>query len=124
MAFQYDYNCDQLGMLAFMLNFTDASTAAKCVLAMGNPDIEPQARRDALELAAKHPLLVASWNERSEEPPARMELEWCEELQLVALQAVQRRQLGWLMEFRSTFGPAAATVALRSWHDFGLKFDA
>ncbi len=73
---------------------------------MGNPDIAPQARRDALELVAKHPLLVASWNERNGEPSARVELEWCEDLQLVALQAVQRRQLGWLMEFRSTFGPA------------------
>ena len=88
MAFQYDYNCDQLGMFAFMLNFTDAGTAAKCVLAMGNPDLTPETRRDALELAAKHPLLVASWNDRSNEPPARMEVEWCEDLQLAALQAV------------------------------------
>jgi len=117
-AFQYDFNSEQLGMFVYMLDFIDAGAAAKCVLAMGSPDLTPETRREALEFATRHPTVLASMNEA----PERMEVEWCEDLQLVALQAMQRRQLGWLPDFRRVFGAAAAAVAIRSWHDFGQRF--
>ena len=51
-AFQYDYQCDQIGMFAFLVKVTDFTTAAKCVMAMGNPE------RSHLKFAVKLLLLL------------------------------------------------------------------
>ena len=124
MAFQYDYQCDQIGMFAFLLKVTDAGTAAKCVMAMGNPDLTLETRREALTIAAKNPQLVAGWTHREDGAPSDMEDEWCQDLQLATLQAVKARHIVWLADFRRAFGPEAAATALRSWHDLGLKLES
>jgi hypothetical protein len=89
-AFQYDYQCDQIGMFAFLVKVTDFGTAAKCVMAMGNPDVTLEVRREALTLAAKNPQLVAGWTHREDEASSHMEDEWCQDLILATLQAISK----------------------------------
>ena len=120
-AFQYDYQCDQIGMFAFLVKVTDFTTAAKCVMAMGNPDVTLEIRREALTLAAKHPQLVAGWTHREDGASNHMEDEWCQDLILASLQAVKAKNTVWLGDFRRTFGHEAATTAIRSWHALGYK---
>jgi len=76
-TFQYDYQCDQIGMFAFLVKVTDFTTAAKCVMAMGNPDLTLEIRREALTLAAQNPQLVASWTHDEDGASHHLSDEWC-----------------------------------------------
>ena len=84
-AFQYDYQCDQIGMFAFLVKVTDFTTAAKCVMAMGNPDLTLEIRREALTLAAQNPQLVASWTHDEDGAFHHLSDEWCQDLILATL---------------------------------------
>jgi hypothetical protein len=120
-AFQYDYQCDQIGMFAFLVKVTDFTTAAKCVMAMGNPDLTLEIRREALTLAAQNPQLVASWTHDEDGAFHHLSDEWCQDLILATLQAVEAKNTVWLGAFLRTFGHEAATTAIRSWHALGCK---
>ena len=95
-AFQYDYQCDQIGMFAFLVKVTDFTTAAKCVMAMGNPDLTLEIRREALTLAAQNPQLVASWTHDEDGAFHHLSDEWCQDLILATLQAVEAKNTVWL----------------------------
>ena len=51
-AFQYEYQCHQIGTFAFLVKVTDFTIAAKCVMAVDNHDLTIEIRREALTLAA------------------------------------------------------------------------
>jgi hypothetical protein len=120
-AFQYDYQCDQIGMFAFLVTVTDFTTAAKCVMAMGSPDLTLEIRREALTLAAQNPQLVADWTHDEDGAFHHLADEWCQDLILATLQAVEAKNIVWLGDFLRTFGHEAATTAMRSWHALGCK---
>ena len=120
-AFQYDYQCDQIGMFAFLVTVTDFTTAAKCVMALGNPDITLEIRREALTLAAQNPQLVVDWTHDEDGAFHHLADEWCQDLILATLQAVEAKNIVWLGAFLRTFGHEAATTAMRSWHALGCK---
>ena len=109
-AFQYDYQCDQIGMFAFLVKVTDFTTAAKCVMAMGNPDLTLEIRCEALTLAAQNPQLVASWTHDEDGAFHHLSDEWCQDLILATLQAVEAKNTVWLGAFLRTFGHEAATT--------------
>ena len=120
-AFQYEYQCHQIGTFAFLVKVTDFTIAAKCVMAVDNHDLTLEIRREALTLAAQNPQLVAGWTHREDGAFHHVADEWCQDLILATLQAVKARHIVWLEDFRRTFGPEAAATALRSWHDLGCK---